>query len=391
MGFISWLRGRLTGKETVEISAQDIDKYIDHQKMNELCTTEFFTLVAISMISNLLCSCEFRTCMKGKEVKEQEYYLWNFEPNQNQSAGDFRKKIIETLIKKNECLIVEILGKLYVSDGYSTQADNALKEKIFTNVQIENTTLPMSFSMSQVVYLKLNNQNITNLLQSINSGYERVARKAMEDYELANGRKGIMKIDTLAMGKNYGEKTFEEIYQDLLNNRFEKYFNSKNAVLPLFDGFNYEEKGGERAGKAENKAKEYIEAVDESAKKTALAFNIPPQLLLGNVEGLKDAVDNLLTICIDPLTKNMGTAINRSRYGKEVLKGCYLWIDTTSILHIDIFNVAEKIDKLIASGMCSIDELRRCASWLELGTEESQKHYITKNYQEITSLKGGET
>ena len=79
--------------------------------------------------------------------------------------------------------------------------------------------------------------------------------------------------------------------------------------------------------------------------------------------------------------------MEEKRYKEEVLNGSYMWIDTSKILHIDLFEIAEKIDKLIASGMTSIDELRKHAGMLELGTEESTKHFITKNYQEIT--KGG--
>jgi hypothetical protein len=55
-------------------------------------------------------------------------------------------------------------------------------------------------------------------------------------------------------------------------------------------------------------------------------------------------------------------------------------------MHTDVFDVAESADKLIASGMYCIDELRRKLGDQELGTEEAQKHWITKNYE---TLEGG--
>ena len=63
-------------------------------------------------------------------------------------------------------------------------------------------------------------------------------------------------------------------------------------------------------------------------------------------------------------------------------------------MHIDVFDIAEKIDKLIASGMYCVDELRQKLGDAELGTEESQMHFITKNYtelSEVSDVKGGDT
>lgn len=71
-------------------------------------------------------------------------------------------------------------------------------------------------------------------------------------------------------------------------------------------------------------------------------------------------------------------------------KGNYLKIDTTTVMHTDVFEIAEKIDKLIASGMYCIDELRKKLGDAELNTEESRKHRITKNYTELSDLKGGD-
>ena len=47
---------------------------------------------------------------------------------------------------------------------------------------------------------------------------------------------------------------------------------------------------------------------------------------------------------------------------------------------IDILDVAEKADKLIASGTCCIDEVREIIGFDKLNTEFSMKHFITKNY-----------
>ena len=50
----------------------------------------------------------------------------------------------------------------------------------------------------------------------------------------------------------------------------------------------------------------------------------------------------------------------------------------------------KKIDKLISSGMYSVDDLLIKVGDLPKGTEWSEKHWITKNYQDINALEGGE-
>lgn len=390
MKFTEWLSRQFIGKKEITIKAEDIDTFIDAEKMEELCTTEYFTLLAISLYSNIVSNCEMRTVLNGKEVRGDEYYLWNFEPNRNQSAVDLKKEIIDKLFRSNECLLLDIGGQLICADSYIHNTKNVLWDQTFESVSKGELSFDRYFQMRDVMFFKLNNRNIRLLLDSITRGYREVAQNALENYQKANGRKGIMQIDTaLANGKNYpGGKTFTEIYEDLLNNRFQKYFKSKNAVLPLFNGFDYKE---QNAGTTnyQNMASDYSNMINECAIKTALAFNIPPALFTGNVSGLKDAVDDLVSFGIDPFCNMIDTEINRKRYGKAVLKNSYMWTDTTCVLHIDLFEAAKNIDKLIASGFTNIDELRRRAGLIELHTEWSRRYYMTKNYQAIELMEGG--
>lgn len=388
MGLINWIQKQFIGRDSIEISAEDVQKFVDSEKMNELCTTEFFVVVITDVLANILSKCEFRTCLNGKEVKEDEYYIWNFEPNKNQSGVDIKKQIVTTLIERNECLVIEAAGQLLVADTYILLDDNVLAGKVFTNVTVGNLRFDRDFRMSEVLFFRLNRKNVKNLLNSVTEGYKKIAQEALEAYEKNNGRKGTLSINSMATNKTYGNKPFNEVFEELINNRFQKYFKAKNAVLPLFEGFEYKEAENEQS-KGDSKANDFIKVFNEIAYKVALALDYPPKLLSGEVKGMGDSINLLLSTNIDPMATTISTEINRKRYGKEVLKGSYMWIDTSTILHIDLFAVAEKVDKLIASGVCSIDELRKKAALLELGTEESKRHWITKNYQELEKVKEG--
>ena len=271
----------------------------------------------------------------------------------------------------------------------------ALKETVFSHVYRKGLTFDRTFRMSEVLYFRLSNKNIRSLLSNLCAGYDELLNEAVDKYEKAGGEKGTLKIDAIASGKKYGERSFEEVFEDLMNNRFKTFFNSRSAVLPLFDGFNYTKQAAEQSKKSTSEVKDITDILDEIVETVARAFSIPVSLLKGDVSDVEKITRNFLTFCIDPLCEMIQKEINRKRYGrKEIQKGNYLKIDTTAVMHIDVFDIAEKIDKLIASGMYCVDELRQKLGDAELGTEESQMHFITKNYTElsgISDVKGGDT
>lgn len=366
-----------------------IEQLIDEKAVGELCATEYYLAVAISMIAAVFSKCTFRTCLNGKERKGEDYYRWNIEPNRNESGTELKKKIVEKLLRENECLIIEVGGRLYAADSYYISKDNPLEEKVFSGVTVENQLIRRDFKMSQVIYIKNNNKDIRALINGVTEGYKRIAQQAAEDYEKANGHKGTLNIDTIAIGKQYGDKSFSEVYEDLVNNRFKRYFNNKNAVLPLFEGFHYTEQAVKEQSKSEDKPADYDRMIQGVAGKVALAFHMSPKILTGDVEGMNDAVSMLLSFCIDPLKKTIESAINKTMYGKEVLKDCYMWVDTSTILHIDLFAMAEKVDKIVASGIYCIDETREKAGDLPLNTPESRQHFMTKNYEKLEEIQKG--
>ena len=104
--------------------------------------------------------------------------------------------------------------------------------------------------------------------------------------------------------------------------------------------------------------------------------------MLGNITNMNEIVKVFLTFCIDPIAEMLSEEITRKTYPGylEWSKGNYVKVDTSTINHIDILDVAEKADKLIASGTCCIDEVREIIGFDKLNTKFSQQHFITKNY-----------
>lgn len=354
----------------------------------QVAIEEFAINIAINLIAGSISKCEFQTYLDGKKTKDDEYYLWNIEPNKNQNSTEFIQEIISKLLYENECLVIDHNGQLIIADSFS-QKEYAVIENIFENVTRKDFTFPKNYRMSEVLYFKYNNKNIRGILSNLMSNYNDLLELAIKKYKRSGGRKGAVELESIMQGDAEKKKQIE----DMLINKFKNYFEAENAVISIPKGVKYEEMNGEGSRKSTSDMVDIQNLIKEAFQRAAQALKIPPALLMGDIADVNNVTDNYLTFSIDPIVDLISEEINRKRYGKiEYLKKSYLRIDTTCIKHIDIFSIAEKIDKLVSNAMYSVDDLLEKVGDTPLNTEWSVKHWITKNYSEITKLdqKGGD-
>lgn len=374
MNLHEWVK-KVFGKNTeIKLNSASIADDVTEVYLKELAIA-----TAINLIASTVSKCEFRTYLNGQPEKKEEYYLWNIQPNINQNSSDFIQKWITQLCYENEALIVEVNGQLYVADHFSV-TEYALYDDVFTNVQIKNITLQRSFRARDVIYMKLNDQNVKHFLDASYTQYGKTIAHAIRSYLRSNVEKGIVNIDTSISTR----KDFQNELQKLIDDRFKPFYSAESAVLPLEKGYSYTDTSIKGNAPAAGDLTERINYQFEMAGRT---FKIPKSLMLGDVSDVKEITKNFLTFAIDPLTDKAGEEITRKRYGKnDYIKGHYLEINTNAIQHIDVFDMATAADKLLSSGIYCIDELRTKLGDVPLGTDWSQKHYITKNYAEASQL-----
>lgn len=361
----------------------------------QLDIEDFAIQMAINMLAGLVAKCEFKTYIKGKETKAEEYYVWNIEPNANQNSSQFLQQLVSKLLYNNEALVVEVNDQLLIADSF-TATGLALFPATFSGVTVttfgNSFTFDKTFSMADVLYFRLNNHNIRALLSQVMGGYSQLMSMAMGKYKRAGGRKGIAHVDkTLA-----GDKKFQEQINDLFSKQFKSYFNNENAVVHMPNGITYDEVTGEGSKKSTSEVNDIANITKEAFSRVAQAFRIPPALLQGDIADISKLMDELLTVCIDPLVDLIQTEIIRKRYGKAAyLAGTYLKIDTTCIKHIDIFDVAMAADKLISDSLYNVDELRAKLGDTPLNTWWSKRYVLTKNYEPVDApadpTTGGDT
>lgn len=380
MGIRKWFSRSVETGKSIQV---DPASSLLHDALHDVHIRELAFWACVNMIARAVNRCEFRTFLGGKEVKEKEYYLWNVAPNKNQSADAFVQKLIAKLYRENEVLVVQQEDQLLIADSFTRQP-YVLFDDLFQNVSIGSFTFQRRFEQSEVLYFQLSEQSMQPILRGIYQTHQRLIEYTIASYRRNRGMRGILKV----RGHVQGSPQFEKIVEELMNNKFSNYFKGDSAVVPLEDGYEYEQIRTDQTGIEDTR--DIRALLDDVVELTATAFGIPSVLLSGQVAGIDAALEHFLTFVVAPLCDLLETEINRKRNGLAGFRrGDAVEIDTSSIKHVDLLNEATSVDKLIASGAYSINEIRRLTGSQRIDEDWADEHFLTKNYEQIEPMKGG--
>lgn len=334
--------------------------------------------VCINMIANAVGKCEFKTFFRGKEVRGAEYYLWNVEPNINQSSSEFLHKLICRLYLDNEALVIateqtSCAEMLAVADSFVPGPQHPEKENVYSDITVGDFTYAKTFAESEVIHIRLNERSVTRALNALYDCFERLAASAIKAYTWGSGIHLKAKINQIAEGDDGYAANFKK----LLDETIRPWVEQDNGVLPEFENYSYDAMYQSRQAPD---SKDVRSLFADIFSFTARCLHIPPVLIMGDVADTQDAVQRWLTTCIDPLCYNLEENINRKRYGYlDWREGSYLQIDTTNIQHFDLFVNAANVEKLIGSGCFSINRVLEAAGMPKINQPWADQHWLTLN------------
>lgn len=341
--------------------------------------------IAISHIANTLSKCEIKVFEKGEEVKNELYYKLNVSPNSNQNSSQFMNNIIENYYYNGEALVINYNDNFYVCDSFAKEKE-IFKPTKFTNLVVDTFSTNFDVSIDDCLYFKLDNKDIKKILTLVYAEYGKVLTASLSNYRKKNGRKYKLSME------NYraGDAEFLKTYEDYIQEQIKTFLENDDAVYPQFKGFNLEEFEQKNAGNTASNA-DIIAMRKDTFDIVAQAFKVPISMLMGNITNMDEIVKVYLTTCIDPLADMMSEELTRKTVKlKDWKNGSKVKVDTSKINHVDIFEVGDSVDKLIASGTFSIDETRDKLGMEALNTEYSNKHFVTKNYEKLEGGRSSE-
>ena len=376
INFFKFLKPKNGKISSAKITSEELWEAAQEYQIRELC---FW--ICVNMVANAVARCEFRTFRDNREVFEREYYLWNFEPNINQSSTVFLHKLISSLYKNNEALVIDIqktdgYDSLFVADSWTQPEKNVTRKNEYKGVNVGDVAFKKTFSESDVLHFQLNNNDMRSVINAMYDSYYRLLEAAIKQYEYNTGQHWKVHVEQSRQGDPDWEKNFISMIQE----QFKPFLNSSAAVLPEFSGYTYTDVGTHTGGDTRD-IKNMIEDIFDF---TARGLLIPAVLVNGKIEGTKDANTRFLTNCIDPLCDQLQEEITRKRYGYDQWrKGNYLRVDSSSIIHFDLFENAVNVEKLVGSGAYTINDVRRAANQSRIEEPWADAHYMTLNIASV--------
>lgn len=346
---------------------------ITQKMLDQLAFKELALHIGISYIANTLSKCEFKVYENGEEARNKLYYMLNVSPNPNQNSSQFINKFIERYYYDGAALIVPHRNYIYCSDNFDIEDSNPLVENTFYNVTFNCHEAKKKYRASDVFYIKLDDKNVKGLIDSLYMQYGEIIAQALATFKRTNGAKYKLLMEQYQAG----DPRFKEQFDNVIKKQLQSFFESDNAVYPQYKGIDLQEFGT----KTPTNTSDIIAMRKEIFDVVAQALKIPLSMMYGNITNMNEVVKVYLSICIDPLADMIGEELTRKYFTFDEWKnGCSVEVDTSCINHIDILEVADKVDKAISSGAASIDEIRKRLGWKPLLTEFSQAHWMTKNY-----------
>lgn len=332
----------------------------------------------VNMIASAFARCEFRTFSGGKEVRDAEYYLWNVAPNVNENSSAFLHHLITNLCIANEALIVDTGRRsgreaVVVADSWTAGQKWPEKQNEYTGVTVGDLQYTKTFRENDVMHLTMQHLPLKPVLDALYSSYEELIDVAQRYYVKQHGNHYKVHISRIAQGT----EDFKKRFKQMLEEQVKPFYSSTDAVLPEFDGYEWADMKKATEMPDGSDLKNLIEDVFDF---TARGFLIPAVLVHGKVEATGDASNRFLTYVIDPLCDQFAEEATRKRYGFDRWKaGDYLLVDSSSIQHYDIFAAAPSIEKLVGSGVYTINDILRVIGQPEIGEEWAEAHYLTLN------------
>lgn len=355
-----------------KVDSATISTYAEKVR-DQLAFRDLALQIGISYIANTLSKCEIKVYEKGKEVKDRFYYLLNVEPNPNQNASQFINQLVENYFYDNEALVVLHRDGLYCADSFEVDETEPLKGFKYSNIAFGAQTLGKERKAKDVFHFKLDNADAKKLIDSLYASYGEIIALAMQTFKATNGKKYKLILEQYKAG----DVAFNELYEKVLSKQLTAFMENDNAIFPQYKGMDLQELTTQK----KNDTSDIIAMRKEIFDATAQGLKIPLSMMYGNITNINEVVKVFLAFAVEPIAQMFSREFTRKRYSfDEWQNGSYVEIDTSCISYADILECADNVDKAIASGVTTIDELRPRFRLKVLNTDFSKAHFITKNY-----------
>lgn len=379
---VDWLGNRLDGDDTGPYSVP-VDPSFDVERARFM---ELARAVMVDYLTSALQLCEMKFYERGvSDPTRDDAYLWNVSPNPNQDHSAFMTQLMERIfIDEGEALVVPVRSgtgmSIYIADGYNRQ-ENPGAADIFTDISIEGSldVVPYPMTMDEVFWFDCWSMGAgwRELLSKVSDIYNDVLTVVLQATADRNGRKWILRKDRPAGGT----KDEQEHLEKLVKEGISPFVRSTTGVVVLNKGEELERASLDSGRFSGMNAKDIANIRTDMFAVAAACFRMPTSMLEGNAANFEQVFQSFLTFAVDPVARAISNEVTRKCFTRaEWAKGAKAQMDTTRIKHVDLFDSADKIEKLLGSSIDSANEIRGFTGQDPIDEPWADEYLVTKNF-----------
>lgn len=374
-------------ERTIKLNSADADTvYINIPA--ELYYKELAIYNAVSLIGNAIARCNIETYIENKKVKKADNYILNVSPNPNQTSGQFWRKVVWKMLGDSsahgKCVCVEYKNNLYVVDNYHIDTIDDIDGHIYSNLAIGDTTLNGKYTSDDLIIFQSDQKSVRDLLDNVGNEYSKVLSNAVQAFRAGNGKKYKLKIDAAEAGS----PGFAKKFSDDVQKKLETFLSAENAVYPEFEGYELISAPGDAKNATST---DLINIRKDMFDFVSSAYKIPLALMTGTATNMDVVIEQFLTFSVDPVADIITDGLNKSAGYVNYAAGSYYRVNTNAINHRDPMKLSNSIDKLISSGVCSVNDILTLMGEATIDEDWANQHWMTKNYSKIDDVANGIT
>lgn len=343
----------------------------------------------IDLIATLLAKCQFKFYKNKRIIEENDWYLFNVQPNINENASEFWKRAYIKALSEEGCLIIMLYNQLFIADSWNKKS-NYIYENYYTDIRIGDKQIYSTYLEKDVLFLDLKNKEINHLMLQLYESYGRLLNLTVKSLSRRKASKWIFRVDTTGGIQNSVNQLKQpeenpEIKKDDEKTIIRKFIESDEAaVAKLTRGKTLEDK----SSSVTSDTRDARNLLNDIFDIVCIGMHIPKKIFYG--EGYDETtIESLMTTTLQFMFEIIEDEINRKMFGKDILAGNKCVIAKNNIRYVDVINSASKLETLFRISF-SFNDILKYLHEEPIDEEWANKRYVTKNYQSLDEVKGKE-
>lgn len=321
----------------------------------------------------------------AEESFDHESWLWNVSPNPNQSRTEFVGEMIHTaLTDRDGALVVPVTRsrqtQLWLADGYTVNERPGYEDR-YEYVSIGGSTEVgrRSYRAGECYRFRLMPcPGWGELLALATDEYQRLGSAAETAFEDSGAMRYKLRTEVPISGTT---ETMQRI-ADYVEDSLKPFLKGERGVLPVYKGYDLERLTNASNAASWRRSEDIISIRKDMFDAVAACFRVPVSLLYGNTNNFESVWTSFVTFCVDPIARAIGDEIARKTLTEgEWAAGGRVVVDTSHIKHVDLFDVADRVEKLVGSSVDTPNEIRAFTRQRPVRAAGMDDYQRTKNFE----------